>query len=52
MKEDIKDVKYFISRYKKAFERIELKYDINGKSAKDSAYEIIEAMVKPLLLKA
>ena len=51
MKEDIKDIKYFISRYKKAFDRIELKYDINGKSAEESAHEIIEAMIKPLQLK-
>jgi len=52
MKEDIKAVKYFISRYKKAFERIELKYDINGKSAEDSAFEIIESIIKHLQHKA
>jgi len=47
IKEDIKDVKYFFSRYKKAFERIELKYDINGKSAEESAQEIVETMICP-----
>ena len=46
-KTDIKDVKYFISRYKKAFERIENKYAIAGKSADVAAIDIIETIIKP-----
>jgi len=51
IKEDIRAVKHFISRYKKAFERIELKYDINGKSAEESAQEIVETMIYPRISK-
>ena len=47
LKTDIKDVKYFISRYKKAFERIEHKYDIAGKTADVAAIDIIETIIKP-----
>ena len=47
LKTDIKDIRYFISRYKKAFERIEYKHDIAGKTADVAAIEIIETIIKP-----
>jgi len=47
LKTDIKDVRYFISRYKKAFERIEHKYNIAGKTANVAAIEIIDTVIKP-----
>jgi shikimate kinase len=47
LKENIKDARYFISRYKKAFERIEYKYDIAGKIADVAAIEIIETIIRP-----
>ena len=40
-KQEIKDVKYFISQYKKAFLKIQCHYFINGKSADCAADEII-----------
>ena len=40
-KEEIKDIKYFISQYKKAHQKIQNHYHINGKSASDAADEII-----------
>jgi shikimate kinase len=46
-KTDIRDIKYFITRYKKAFERIKYKYDIAGKEASVAAHEIIETIIKP-----
>jgi len=46
-KDDIRDIKYFISHYKKAFERIEHKYDIAGKDASTAACEIIETIINP-----
>jgi len=46
-KTDIRDARFFISRYKKAFERIEHKYDIDGKTAYAAACEIIETIIKP-----
>jgi shikimate kinase len=45
--EDIKDIRYFMSRYKKAFERIESSYDIDGKSPGAAAREIIETIIMP-----
>jgi hypothetical protein len=47
-KEDIRDIKFFISRYKKAFARIENKYDIAGKSADIAANEIVETVIIPI----
>ena len=47
IKNEIKDVRYFISRYKRAFSSIENKYDINGKTAYEAAKEII-VMIKKL----
>ena len=47
-KAEISDIKYFISRYKNAFSRIEHKYDIAGKTAIEAADEIIETIIKPL----
>ena len=47
VKEDIKDARYFISRYKRAFERIEHKYNIAGKTADATAIEIIETIIQP-----
>ena len=41
---EIKDTKYFISRYKKAFSWIENKYDINGKTAAEAADDIIDLL--------
>ena len=46
-KTEISDIKYFICRYKKAYERIEHKYDIAGKAAITAAREIIETIIKP-----
>jgi len=46
-KEEIRDIKYFISRYKKAFERIEHKYDVDGKTADVAAHEIVETIIRP-----
>ena len=37
---DLRDTKYFISRYKNAFSWIETKYEINGKSALDAATDL------------
>jgi len=45
-KEDIRFVKYVISHYKKAFERIEHKYDVAGKAPLVVAREIIETIIK------
>ena len=47
IKTNIKDTRYFISRYKKAFERVEHKHDIAGKTANAAAIEIIETIIKP-----
>ena len=46
VKTDIRDIKYFISRYKKAFDRIEHKYDIAGRDASTAAREIIDNIIK------
>ena len=46
-KEELKDIRHFITRYKRAFERIENKYDIAGKSADIAAIEIVETIIKP-----
>ena len=46
-KAELKDIRYFISRYKKAFDRIEHKYDIAGNTADAAANEIIETIIKP-----
>ena len=48
-KEDIRDIKYFISRYKNAHERIEHKYDIAGKTADAAAADLIETIIRPYL---
>ena len=45
IKAEIKDTKYFISKYKRAFSNIENKYCINGKSAEEAAKEIIETII-------
>ena len=50
IKADLKVVKYFISRYKKAFSKIENKYNVGGKSALEAANEIIGTIIMPLLL--
>jgi hypothetical protein len=39
-------VNRFCARYKKAFERIEQKYYINGKAPSVAAHEIIETIIK------
>ena len=44
--EDLKDVKYFISRYKNAHSRIEHKYYIEGKNAEETAKEIVKLIRK------
>ena len=46
-KAELKDIRYFISRYKKAFDRIEQKHFIDGKTADVAANEIIETIIKP-----
>lgn len=45
MKEDIRDMKYFISYYKKAFSKIENKYNIDGKSAAEAAIDVIDIIM-------
>jgi shikimate kinase len=45
-KEDIRDIKFYISRYKKAFERIESHYDVNGKNPVVAAHEIIKTIIE------
>jgi len=42
---DIKDVKYFISRYKNAHNKIQCHFQINGKSASESADTIIREII-------
>jgi len=42
LKEELSDVKYFISRYKNAYSRIEHHYQINGKTADEVADDIIK----------
>jgi shikimate kinase len=46
IKEEIRDVKYFISRYKKGFNRIESHYDVNGKDPAVAAHEIIKTIIE------
>ena len=46
-KAELKDIRYFISRYKRAFDRIEHKYFIDGKAANVATNEIIETIIKP-----
>ena len=46
-KEELSDMKYFISRYKNAFSRIENHYDIAGNSAINAAHEIIRTIITP-----
>ena len=48
--QEIKDVKYFISRYKKAYSKIQCHYYINGKSALEAANEIINEILNPVIL--
>jgi len=48
-KQDIKDVKYFISRYKNAYKKIPCHYHINGKSASEAADEIIDKILRPAI---
>jgi len=48
-KEDIKDIKYFISRYKSAYRKIPCHYHINGKSASEAADDIINKILKPAI---
>ena len=38
---DIRDIKYFISRYKSAFSKIDNHYFIDGQSAEDAASDIV-----------
>ena len=38
---EIKDIKYFIARYKSAFSKIDNHYFIDGKSAEDAASDIV-----------
>ena len=45
IKQEIKDVKYFISHYRKAFSHITIKYHINGKTALEAAREIIDTII-------
>ena len=47
---ELKDIRYFISRDKKAFDRIEQKYFIDGKAADVAAIEIIETIIKPFCM--
>jgi shikimate kinase len=47
IKADIRDIRYFISRYKKAFERVETKFNVAGKSADVASLEIIKLIINP-----
>ena len=50
-KEELSDIKYFISRYKNAFGRIEHHYKIAGKAAVDAANDIINTIIAPQMIK-
>ena len=41
LRADIRDIKYFVARYKNAFSKIENHYFIDGKSAGESARDIV-----------
>jgi len=50
-KEDLRDVKYFISYYKNAHKLLGNKYDIDGKSADESARQISEIIQNAIKVK-
>ena len=47
---EIKEIKKDITFYKKAFSKIENKYNINGKPADEAANDIVETIIKKQLL--
>jgi shikimate kinase len=48
-KEVIRDIRYFISHYKNAYNKIQCHYQLNGKSAAEAAEGIIKEIIKPLV---
>ncbi|HCC52701.1 MAG TPA: hypothetical protein DEQ30_12155, partial [Porphyromonadaceae bacterium] len=45
-KQEVKDIRYFINRYKNAYSRIGCHYHINGESIDDAANGIINEIIK------
>ena len=45
-KQDLRDIKYFISHYKRAFSTIQHHYNIGGKPASEAADEIIKTFIQ------
>ena len=49
-KQEIRDVKHFISQYKRAYSKIQQHYNIGGKTAIEAADEIIETIIRSEIL--